>query len=379
MAQSWGPVLAIFLNVVREAFSLIFLAYLCPRFKKTLQVGAVLSVIFALAAAYMLGAQSSAANTFWGFGRSYCSVIFDLVAVWGLFLDRRRDSFAIATFLLLSAVAFSWANCPPQLQTSWAPMLYRPIGIAAGPFTIDIRTVPSILFVFVTLIVLYLRYRDEQARQAAISQDLAAARRMQELLLAGSAEKPAGFAVDAVYRPAREVGGDFYRTVPLEDGSLLVILGDVSGKGLDAAMLVAVILGSLANETHRSPASLLAYLNRAVMGRTGGGFITACCARFYPDGRVVLANAGQISPYVDGQELELAIGLPLGISADAEYTETETRLDGEVTFVSDGVVEASNASGELLGFDRMGALTSKPAERLPKRRSSGGRTMTLPW
>jgi serine phosphatase RsbU (regulator of sigma subunit) len=229
---------------------------------------------------------------------------------------------------------------------------------------IDIRAVPDILFVFVTLFVLYLRYRDEQARQAAISQDLAAARRMQELLLADSAEMPAGFAVDAIYRPAREVGGDFYRTVPLEDGSLLVILGDVSGKGLDAAMLVAVILGSLANETHRSPASLLAYLNRAVMGRTGGGFITACCARFYPDGRTVLANAGQISPYLDGKELEVESGLPLGISADAEYTDTETSLDGAVTFLSDGVVEASNASGELLGFDRMCALTTKPAEEI---------------
>ena len=363
MAQSWGPVLAMFLSILRESFSLIFLAYLCPRFKRTLQVGAVLCAFFAVAAALTVWTQSAAIGTIWTWGRSYCSVIFDLVAVWGLFQDRRRDSIAIAICLMLSAVAFSWANSTQQFQT-WAPMLYRPIAIAAGPFKIDIRTVPSILFVFVTLFVLYLRYRDEQARQAAITQDLAAARRMQELLLAGSAEKPAGFAVDAIYRPAREVGGDFYRTVPLEDGSLLVILGDVSGKGLDAAMLVAVILGSLANETERSPASLLAYLNRAVMGRTGGGFITACCARFYPDGRIVFANAGQISPYVDGQELQLAIGLPLGISADAEYTDTETRLDGAVTFLSDGVVEASNASGELLGFDRIGALTTRPAEEI---------------
>jgi serine phosphatase RsbU (regulator of sigma subunit) len=100
------------------------------------------------------------------------------------------------------------------------------------------------------------------------------------------------------------------------------------------------------------------------MGRTGGGFITACCARFYPDGRTVLANAGQISPYLDGKELEVESGLPLGISADAEYTDTETSLDGAVTFLSDGVVEASNASGELLGFDRMCALTTKPAEEI---------------
>jgi serine phosphatase RsbU (regulator of sigma subunit) len=187
---------------------------------------------------------------------------------------------------------------------------------------------------------------------------------MQEHLLAGSQSHPDGFLVDVVYRPAREVGGDFYRTVALGEGSLLVIVGDVSGKGLDAAMLVAVILGSLANETHRNPASLLAYLNRAVMGRTAGGFITVCCAHFYSDGRVVLANAGQIAPYVDGHELQLENGLPLGISAEACYSETEIKTDGEVTFVTDGVVEARDAKGELMGFERMVQLTGKRAAEI---------------
>ena len=359
MAQSWGPVLAMFLNVLRESFLLIFLAYLCPRFKRTLWVGAVLCAIFAVAAAFTLGEQSTYAAAFWKFGRGYCSVLFDLVAVWGLFQDRRRGSFAIASCLMLSAATYGWAATAPQFQ-ALAPWLYRHTSLPIGPFLVDFRTVPSILFVFVTLVVLYLRYRDEQARQAAIGQDLAAARRMQELLLAGSAEKPAGFAVEAVYRPAREVGGDFYRTVSLEDGSLLVIVGDVSGKGLDAAMLVAVILGSLANETHRNPASLLSYLNRAVMGRTGGGFITACCARFYPDGRVVFGNAGHIAPYVAGREVTLVNGLPLGVSADATYHETEMQTGAAVTFVSDGVVEARDAKGKLLGFERMAALTTRP-------------------
>lgn len=236
--------------------------------------------------------------------------------------------------------------------------------LAAGPFQIDLRSVPCVLFVFVTLLVLYLRYRDEQARQVAVDQDLAAARRMQEQLLAGSERNPAGFAIETVYRPAREVGGDFYRTIALQDGSLLVMLGDVSGKGLDAAMLVAVVLGSVANETHRTPAGLLAYLNRAVMGRTAGGFITACCARFYPDGRIVFTNAGQIAPYIDGREVQLESGLPLGISAEAAYTETEITTDAVVTFVSDGVVEARDTKGELLGFERMAALTKKRAEEI---------------
>jgi serine phosphatase RsbU (regulator of sigma subunit) len=171
-----------------------------------------------------------------------------------------------------------------------------------------------------------------------------------------------GFVIDAVYRPAQEVGGDFYRTEVLEDGSLLVVVGDVSGKGLDAALLVAAVLGGLAIEKERGPARLLEDLNKAVTGRTGGGFITACCARFYPNGRVVIANAGHISPCIDGRELELAAGLPLGITVQAEYSETSVQAGGQrVTFLSDGVVEARNAAGELLGFDRMAALSKKPA------------------
>jgi serine phosphatase RsbU (regulator of sigma subunit) len=145
---------------------------------------------------------------------------------------------------------------------------------------------------------------------------------------------------------------------------LLVVVGDVSGKGLDAAMLVAAVLGSLANEVERAPASLLSYLNHAVMGRTGGGFITACCAHFKPGGSMVIANAGHISPYLDGCELALENGLPLGVSADARYTETEMHTCGTVTFLSDGVVEARNAMGELLGFERTTALTLKPAAEI---------------
>jgi serine phosphatase RsbU (regulator of sigma subunit) len=273
------------------------------------------------------------------------------------FQERNRGSLAIALCLLLSGAVWGWGTIAIKFHLLG-------LGIPAGPFQIDLRSVPAVLFVFVTLLVLYLRYRDEQARQATIDQDLAAARRMQEQLLANIEKAPAGFAVEAIYRPAREVGGDFYRTVALEDGSLLVIVGDVSGKGLDAAMLVAMILGSLANETHRSPASLLAYLNRAVLGRTAGGFITACCARFSPDGRVVLANAGQIAPYVEGREVQLENGLPLGISEHAAYAETEITTDAVVTFVSDGVVEARDAKGKLLGFERMATLTAKLATEI---------------
>jgi serine phosphatase RsbU (regulator of sigma subunit) len=161
------------------------------------------------------------------------------------------------------------------------------------------------------------------------------------------------------------VGGDFYRIVPLKDGSLQVVVGDVSGKGLDASMLVAAVLGSLANELERGPASLLKYLNQAVIGKTAGGFITACCTRIFPDGRMVVANAGHISPYMGSKELPVEPGLPLGVSPDAIYTESVFATGGAtVTLLSDGVLEAQNPQGELLGFERMAALTGRPAAEI---------------
>ena len=357
MAQSWGPALVFFLATLSAAFQLLFLGTLCARFRNVLKIGTVLSVFAALIAAYSLAEQSQVAALLWLFWASYCGWVFVLLAAWSCFQERNRGSLAIALCLLLGGAVWGWGTIAIKFHLPG-------LDIPAGPFHIDLRSVPAVFFVFVTLLVLYLRYRDEQARQAAVDQDLAAARRMQEQLLANIEKTPSGFAVEAIYRPAREVGGDFYRTVALEDGSLLVIVGDVSGKGLDAAMLVAVILGSLGNETHRSPASLLAYLNRAVLGRTAGGFITACCARFNPDGRVALANAGQIAPYIDGREVQLENGLPLGISEHATYVETEIMTDAVVTFVSDGVVEARDAKGELLGFERLAKLTAKRATEI---------------
>ena len=124
---------------------------------------------------------------------------------------------------------------------------------------------------------------------------------------------------------------------------------------------------------------LLADLNQAVSDRTAGGFITACAARFDPDGRTVFANAGQISPYMDGYEIEVEPGLPLGITSMAQYDETSYATNERtVTLMSDGVVEAHNSKGELLGFERMAPLTSKPAADIARPLSSGGRKTTSP-
>jgi serine phosphatase RsbU (regulator of sigma subunit) len=130
-------------------------------------------------------------------------------------------------------------------------------------------------------------------------------------------------------------------------------------------LLVAAVVGALAIDKQRNPGLLLADLNQAVTSRTAGGFITACAARFYRDGRAVFANAGQISPYMDGREMELEAGLPLGITSMAQYDERSYATNGRtVTLMPDGVVEARNPKGELLGFERMAPLTLKTAAEI---------------
>jgi hypothetical protein len=348
-SRSWGPVLIYLATTSANVWSNLFLAALCPRFRKILIAGAVSSGIIALLLAVGLAVDAGYENPVL-YMMSVVPLAFQMVAVWGLLRDREQGSLTIGVSLFLSSAIVLW--------DSNRIFFHHSTGLAIGPFLVDYRDAAGVAFIFVVLVVLYFRYSREQVRQTALEQNMAAARQMQEQLLGQDIEDTPGFFVEVLYRPAQEVGGDFYRTVPLKDGSLLVVIGDVSGKGLDAAMLVAAILGSLANEVERSPASLLEYLNHAVMGRTGGGFITVSCARFSPDGRVTLANAGHIVPWLAGQEVPVESGLPLGIVAGATYSETVIESSGVFVFLTDGVVEARNESGELLGFDRLPALTA---------------------
>ena len=215
-----------------------------------------------------------------------------------------------------------------------------------------------ILLLFFAMGLILSRRRAETER-ARLQQEMSAAAEVQALLLPGAA----GDGVDAVYLPASEVGGDFYQTYEKSEGARIVLVGDVSGKGLKAAMLVSVAVGILRNEKSSSPATILAALNEGLIGRTGGGFVTCCCSRFDLDGTVTIANAGHPAPYCDGREMEVEAGLPLGIAPGVEYAEFV--IQGErFTFVSDGVVEAENANRELFGFDRTREISTKSAQEI---------------
>jgi serine phosphatase RsbU (regulator of sigma subunit) len=170
-----------------------------------------------------------------------------------------------------------------------------------------------------------------------------------------------GFEVDSIYNPANEVGGDFFHVQPTEEGGLLVIIGDVAGKGLKAAMNVSMLMGALRRTPERSPARILESLNRVLTGSES--FTTCQVALFSANGEVVLANAGHLPPYLNSQEITLPGGLPLGVLDDNTYEEVRLYLHpgDRILLMSDGVVEARQPSGELFGFERVHNLTGQSA------------------
>jgi len=198
-----------------------------------------------------------------------------------------------------------------------------------------------------------------------------AARDVQQHLVTAPPVMP-GFHIESVYLPAAQVGGDFYQVFPQTDGAALIVIGDVSGKGLKAAMTGTLALGALRAlaQENLSPAQILTRLNTQLLTSSGGGFVTCLAARIGPDGTLTLANAGHLPPYRNGDEVPLESGLPLGITAETNlatmYTESTLHLapNDSLTFLSDGVVEAQSVSGELFGFDRTRALSTQTAEKI---------------
>jgi serine phosphatase RsbU (regulator of sigma subunit) len=238
----------------------------------------------------------------------------------------------------------------------------------AGPFQVSLNQVSGILSTVSLAIIMLLRSARTSRRQAILESELAAAQEVQQILLPEQAADVPGFRTESVYQPAQQVGGDFFQILPTGDGGLLAVVGDVAGKGLPAAMLVSVLVGAIRGvaEYTQDPAELLASLNERLIGRTRGGFSTALAARIGVDGSVTISNAGHLSPYLDGRELELPGALPLGVLAGAHYGNSQYFMPpgSRLTFYSDGVIEAQNAQGELFGFERGREISTQPAAEI---------------
>jgi len=251
-----------------------------------------------------------------------------------------------------------------------ARLIETPVVIA--PYTIHPAILAEFLFILAMLGFLIRRFTIARRREERWEGALEAARQVQDLLLPEAIPQVMGFKIDCVYRPADAVGGDFFQILPTGDGNLLIVVGDVAGKGLPAAMMVSMIVGAIrAEAAHTSdPAQLVASLNERMIGRSaielGSGFTTCLCAHLSASGRLVLANAGHIPPYRNGVELTMPGALPLGMLASLTYDLVATQLmpGDRLTFVSDGVVEAQSKSGELFGFDRTQTLSVRSAREI---------------
>jgi phosphoserine phosphatase RsbU/P len=149
-----------------------------------------------------------------------------------------------------------------------------------GMFHFSLEQVADFSFWLSLAIIIVLRSARMSSQQAVLETEMAAAREVQQVILPERVEPVPGFAVEAVYEPAQQVGGDFFQILPDGDGGLLVVVGDVAGKGLPAAMLVSVLVGAIRGvaEYTKEPAELLANLNERLVGRGGGGFSTALVA-----------------------------------------------------------------------------------------------------
>jgi len=231
-------------------------------------------------------------------------------------------------------------------------------------------------FLTAIAIVVFLRFARVSRAEARAAAELDAAREIQRTLVRIDLPDIEGCRLAAAYFPAAEVGGDFYQVLRQPDGSTLIAVGDVSGKGLKAAMTGTLAIGALRTlaASGLSPAALLEALNRQLIDAQQGGFITAICARISTGGDVMIANAGHLPPYRNGDEIVLDSAIPLGISADAAYSETLLRIvpGDTLTFLSDGVVEACNTTGELFGFDRTREISRQSAAQIAQAAQSFG-------
>lgn len=243
-----------------------------------------------------------------------------------------------------------------------------------GPIEFTTGLVTYTIFLFSLIAVILYRFVRVSQEEQRSNAEIAAARSVQAMLIPTQLPSNNYFMLESAYVPVSGVGGDFFQVLPVDDGSLLIVVGDVSGKGLQAAMNASTLVGAFRNELSHDPATILKHLNHVMFGAGAGldamikgesvaTFATCLCARIYRNGTVEVANAGHLSPYRDGREVELPPGLPLGVIPGMSYDQTTFQLEqgDRLIFLSDGVVEAANPQGELFGFERTQQVSNESA------------------
>jgi len=218
--------------------------------------------------------------------------------------------------------------------------------------------------------VLVRRFTQSAQQEQRLATEMESAKEVQAQLVPTEFPHLPDLHIEAAYLPASEVGGDFYQVLEQCDGSALIVMGDVCGKGLKAAMTGVLAIGAVRALASQEllPGLLLTRLNQEMTGSQNGGFITCVCARVGREGEVTFANAGHPPPYRNGEEIQLDASFPLGIAPEVEYAETTVWLNrgDKVTFVSDGVLEARSEAGGIFGFDRTREISKQSAQAIAK-------------
>lgn len=232
------------------------------------------------------------------------------------------------------------------------------------PVPLRFEDIAAILFMLALPLLPIYRFTHTLDEGQRVTTELETARSVQRALVPEEIPRVPGLTIATAYHPAQEVGGDFFQVLALPSGATLIVVGDVSGKGLPAALAVSLVIGTLRTvaDYTESPGEVLSSLNRRAKAQANS-FTTCLVLRIAADCRSVMyANAGHLAPYLNGTELVSEPSLPLGLSAEETFVECSCRLrEGDhLTLLTDGVPEATR-DGQLFGFDRTHELSREGA------------------
>jgi len=242
-------------------------------------------------------------------------------------------------------------------------IIYADSPLAEGRFTEDHLKVLTTLASVAAIRVENARLAEEQLERERLERELQVASEIQQRFQPASAPQVTGYELQGISFPCYEIGGDYYDFIQRTNGNLVVALGDVSGKGTAAALLMSSLHAAVHAqvESHDAPVKTIMAINRyLVESIPANRFVTLFYAELNPkDGSLAFLNAGHNPPLIvhaGGTMEQLASGgLPLGIMADADFREGQTKLyAGDVLVIySDGVSESLNPNGEEFGPTRL--------------------------
>lgn len=281
--------------------------------------------------------------------------VLGVVAFMGF--KRRRAEGGMAGAAIMLAFAANFNHELHLIHLEWTTTIFG--------FVVQLGTISTILSLLLITVMLLTRFVHSQRQQEQWKLEIEQARSVQHLLIPDELPEVHNLTIRSEYHPAREVGGDFFQIIPLDKtGSALVMVGDVTGKGLQAGMLVALIVGAIRSAVHQTtdPAQILTMVNNQLAEREHSS-ATCVILRLSDDGAVRLAHAGHLPPYLNGCELPMEGALPLGMISGIDFPSQSLHLQpgDELTLLSDGVVEAQDSGGNLFGFDRVHEMMARRA------------------